>query len=546
MKLGIGLAIVSCNILGLPLSLGILETPIAQAQTSALTDLQGYWGQAYVDALANRGYIGGFPDGTFRPNAYITRAEFAAIAAKALGLPAASGGRVFVDVPSTHWAAGAIAAVSNSGLVGGFPDGTFRPSDRITRAQSLVILTKALQNTNPDPSGLNRYGDVAAVPEWANDSLSRAANAGIIVNFPNPAVIEPNRVSTRGEVAALMYQTLYQLGMGNLSALTIGSLGTPPTPTGNTGNQPSTLTLSQVTLSPDRPNLTAGDELIVRAVGTPQATARFTVEGIGENLPMTEQEPGTYQGSYTVKRSDNQAQARVFVTLDTASAEPVTQAANRTITLDAQGPEIREMQPANLALTPNRQPDITAILSDGIGSGVNPRGVQLLVNGQDVTGQATITANFMAYRPPSPLTGDRVTVDLRVADQLGNVTAQSWTFGFGDSTTPTGQPTTLLFPQVTNVAPNATVAFPVTLVGSTAPNAQVLIKVDAFTSLLGVVGVSQTVLNTQVQADAAGQFTVQLQPASLTSGGTRYRVQLVGVDGSGNRSPQNEFFLTRQ
>lgn len=484
------------------------ETTETIAQASTLTDLQGYWGQAYVDALANRNYIGGFPDGTFRPNTFITRAQFAAIAAKALNLPAASNSRIFVDVPSSFWGAGAIAAVSNAGLVGGFPDGTFRPNDQITRAQALVILTKALKTTNPDLAGLNRYGDLAAVPEWAKDSIARAANAGIIVNFPSATLIEPNRVSTRGEVAALMYQTLYQLGIGALPSLGIGLVGGTPPAVGQTPQTPQTpvsLSITELAVTANREILGAGEEIRIRAVGTPQAQGTFTIEGIAQDLPLSEQSSGVYVGSYTVRRTDNQAQARISAKLSLTGAQPVVQELNRRLTLDAQGPEIQQLVPANLALIPNRQPDISATLSDGLGAGVNPTSVRLYVDGQDVTAQSTITPNFIAYRPAQAFASDRVNVEVQAADQVGNANRTSWTFGFGTGNLP-NQPTTLLFPQLSNVTNNASIALPLDIVGRTAPNATVEVKVDAFTSLAGIIGLSQPIVNSQVQADSNGQF----------------------------------------
>jgi hypothetical protein len=542
LKAGLGLTIATAVLVEPSFSLGQTlkwQGGEAMAQTATLTDLQGYWGQAYVEALAQRNYIGGFPDGTFRPNTFITRAQFAAIAAKALNLPAAGNSRIFVDVPSNFWAAGAIAAVSNAGLVGGFPDGTFRPDDRITRAQALVILTKALKTSNPDPAGLNRYGDLAAVPDWAKDSIARAANAGIIVNFPSATLIEPNRVSTRGEVAGLMYQTLYQLGIGSLPPLSIGLVGQTPQPPPATS-----LSITEVAVSANRDILGAGEEISIRAVGTPQAQGSFTIEGIAQDLPLTEQSSGVYGGSYTVRRSDNQAQARISAKLGLPGVQPVIQELNRRLTLDAQGPEIQQLVPANLALIPNRQPDISATLSDGLGSGVNPSSVRLFVGGQDVTAQSTITPNFIAYRPPQAFTSDRVNVELQAADQVGNANRTSWTFGFGSGNP--NQPTTLLFPQLTNVSNNASIVLPLDIVGLTAPNAQVEVKVDAFTSLAGIIGVSQPILNGQVQADNNGQFTFRLQPGLLTPSGTRYRIQLVGIDAQGQRSQQNEVYFVQQ
>lgn len=184
------------------------------------SDMSGYWGQQYVQELATRGVIGGFPDGSFRPNAEITRGQFASIVAHALNLQSAASGR-FNDVPAGYWAAGVIGAASNAGLITGFPDGTFRPEDKITRAQALVILSKALRGASSDASALGAYSDASSVPGWAQPSVASAANAHIIVSFPDANQIRPNALATRGDVAALMYQTLTALG-ADLPRLRLG------------------------------------------------------------------------------------------------------------------------------------------------------------------------------------------------------------------------------------------------------------------------------------------------------------------------------------
>jgi len=197
----------------------VSNLPVINAKNFA--DVRGYWGEPYVNELASRNVIGGFPNGSFAPNDEITRAQFAAIVIKALNLQPSSGGRVFTDVPSSHWAAGAIAAASNAGLIGGFPDGTFKPADNITRAQALVILSKTLRNPDSSTRGLQAYTDRSAVPTWAEANVAQAANAKIIVNFPDASQIRPNALATRGEVAGLMYQTLNSIG-ANLPQMRIG------------------------------------------------------------------------------------------------------------------------------------------------------------------------------------------------------------------------------------------------------------------------------------------------------------------------------------
>lgn len=189
------------------------ETPVATGEASGgAADINGHWANRYIAILQKRGTIGGFPDGSFKPDQGITRSQFAAIAVKALDLP--SGGREveFRDLPKTHWAYKAICSASDAGLVGGFPDGSFRPEDKLTRAQALVILAKALNKGADDTTILDKYKDGTKVPAWAAPSVAKAATAGIIVNHPDPYEIRPTDLATRAEVAALTYQTMSNLG----------------------------------------------------------------------------------------------------------------------------------------------------------------------------------------------------------------------------------------------------------------------------------------------------------------------------------------------
>jgi hypothetical protein len=178
--------------------------------TRTFADLQGYWAQSYIEPLAGSGVIGGFPDGTFHPNDLITRAQFASIVVHALNLPAASGAN-FADVKPTYWAANAIGSASSAGLITGFPDGTFKPEDKLTRAQALVVLSKSLRGSSCGGNSISRYADSQSVPGWALPAVTAAAKAGVIVDFPDANEIRPNALATRGEVAAMMYQAMSSL-----------------------------------------------------------------------------------------------------------------------------------------------------------------------------------------------------------------------------------------------------------------------------------------------------------------------------------------------
>lgn len=180
--------------------------------TNLPSDSRNHWAQQYIGMLIDKGTIGGFPDGTFKPDDGISRAQFAAIIVKALGLPTAGRNAEFKDLSDKHWAYKAISSAVEGGLVGGFPDGSFRPEDKITRTQALVILAKALPGGNGAPRLLDRYKDGSEVPAWAIPSVAKVAQAGILVNYPDAFTIRANDNATRAEVAALTYQTMANLG----------------------------------------------------------------------------------------------------------------------------------------------------------------------------------------------------------------------------------------------------------------------------------------------------------------------------------------------
>lgn len=189
------------------------EQPTVVVNVSNLpSDSRNHWAQQYIGMLIDKGTIGGFPDGTFKPDDGISRAQFAAIIVKALGLPQAGRNAEFKDLSDKHWAYKAISSAVEGGLVGGFPDGSFRPEDKITRTQALVILAKALPGGNAAPRALDRYKDGSDVPTWAVPAVAKAAQAGILVNYPDAYVIRANDNATRAEVAALTYQTMANLG----------------------------------------------------------------------------------------------------------------------------------------------------------------------------------------------------------------------------------------------------------------------------------------------------------------------------------------------
>ena len=115
------------------------------SQTNSYSDVAlTNWFNNAVSTLSNAGVITGYPDDTFKPNASITRAEFAAIAARFSDAEATSTCS-FTDVPADHWAASSIALAEELGWITGYEDGTFHPDQAITRAEAMTLINRVLE-----------------------------------------------------------------------------------------------------------------------------------------------------------------------------------------------------------------------------------------------------------------------------------------------------------------------------------------------------------------------------------------------------------------
>jgi hypothetical protein len=210
------------NQLSLPQVIGAIDFIAATADTpsqigvsSRFADLEGHWAAAFVEALVSKDIISGFPDGTFQPATPITRAQYAALMTKTFQLPESNQLDKFKDVKSDFWAAKAIASAGDRGFLKGFPDGTFRPENNLTKIQALVSIVNGLNLSGGNPNVLMVYSDRAQIPSYATSAVTVATQKLLVVNYPQPDQLEPLREITRAEVAVLIYQALVATGQEN-------------------------------------------------------------------------------------------------------------------------------------------------------------------------------------------------------------------------------------------------------------------------------------------------------------------------------------------
>ncbi|MHC0062409.1 fasciclin domain-containing protein [Nostoc sp. UIC 10890] len=209
----------------------------APTSTVNLSDVSSdYWARPFIQVLADNNVIAGFPDGSFRPNQPVTRAEFAALIQRAFSnqnrvRQLSAGG--FSDVPAGYWAASAIQLAYETGFLAGYPGNVFRPNQEIPRVQGIVALSSGLGLSGGDTSTLSTYyNDASAIPDYAIGSVAAATAGNLVVNYPDVKQLNPQQSLTRAEAAALLYQALARQGRlqpiaSNLPASQYIVAGTP-------------------------------------------------------------------------------------------------------------------------------------------------------------------------------------------------------------------------------------------------------------------------------------------------------------------------------
>ena len=173
-----------------------------------------YWARPFIEKLAEKNVIKGFPDGSFKPDQPVTRAQFAAIVRQAFERDASRQYRGFADVPTNHWAQPAIGKAYSTRFMSGYPDNLFKPNQEIPKVQALVSLASGLELEPKVPAdkALATYKDAAEIPDYANPGVTAATEAGLVVNYPNANFLNPNQQATRAEIAAFVYQALVDQG----------------------------------------------------------------------------------------------------------------------------------------------------------------------------------------------------------------------------------------------------------------------------------------------------------------------------------------------
>ncbi|CAM3298279.1 S-layer-like y domain-containing protein [Paenibacillus lupini] len=185
----------------------------AVAQLSkTFSDLNNHWAKTDVELMASKLIVKGISNDKFAPNAVVTRAEFAAMVVRALGISEDQAAASFKDVSSKDWFAGAVGAAVKAGIVKGYEGNSFKPNASITREEMAVMISRALTFTGKQPAGsgtelLNAFKDKASIEDWAKIAVAQAVDAKIIEGTTG-GNFAPDSKATRAEAAVMLKRLL--------------------------------------------------------------------------------------------------------------------------------------------------------------------------------------------------------------------------------------------------------------------------------------------------------------------------------------------------
>ena len=189
------------------------------------SDIAQHWASQCIVALAKREIIRGYPNGTFRPKAVVSRAEFATLMQQVFPqIPVKRAPLTFPDVLPEYWASAAIRWASERGLFSGDESGRFLPKQTISRVQTIVVLMAGISAEQAseavsEPEAIQAqqsltqtveqtFSDSKDIPSYAWEAIGGALSAALLESLPEPRVLAPNQSMTRGEVAALLSRVL--------------------------------------------------------------------------------------------------------------------------------------------------------------------------------------------------------------------------------------------------------------------------------------------------------------------------------------------------
>lgn len=175
--------------------------------TKSFTDLEGHWAKTYIESMAAKNAVNGYEDGTFKPEEKVTRAQFVKMLVSSLEEKLEAYDGSFTDVADGDWFAPYVAAAKKLGIASGYADGSFKPNKEISRTEMAVMLSSLTDEelTEEDVAKeLTVFADADSIPSWAREAVAEVVKAGLM-NGDNGS-FNPENPAARAEAATVIYR----------------------------------------------------------------------------------------------------------------------------------------------------------------------------------------------------------------------------------------------------------------------------------------------------------------------------------------------------
>lgn len=177
------------------------------AYAAALTDIDGHWAKPQIEKMVTSGAVTGYPDGSFKPEAKVSRAEFTTMVNRAFEKVDQNAKIDFSDVKESDWYYVQVASGKAAGYIAGYTDDTFKPDNAITREEAAVILAKLLKLDVSKTDAADVYTDVQNIAPWAKASVAAVSTSKVMNGYPERS-FNPQNLITRAEAAVAIYSAL--------------------------------------------------------------------------------------------------------------------------------------------------------------------------------------------------------------------------------------------------------------------------------------------------------------------------------------------------
>ena len=307
----------------------------AAQPNQATSELSGHWAEKQITQWAANGLIAGYPDGTYRPDHSITRAEFITFVNRALHLTDQSAVG-FSDVAKGSWEHEQIATALSAGYISGYEDGKFRPDREISREEAASVLNRALK-LEPNAEAAAKFTDANRFANWSKGAVGALAQKGFLTGFED-GTFRPSQSMTRAEAVVILDRATATKTV----AMTYDQKGTYGPETGTQvieGNV--VISAASVTL---RNTIINGDLLLASSIGDGEVylkgvTVKGTTDVQGGGVNSVYMEDSVLL-SIIVNREDGTVR---IVTEGKTSVKSVTLQSSAVLEASAQGVRIEDV-----------------------------------------------------------------------------------------------------------------------------------------------------------------------------------------------------------